>query len=381
LPSLLKFVLAGTALLMTLSCGQGSHDSREGVPEKRFVGHGPVKNAGELASSERNSVISDSMAEPPRPTSGSEGSDLSDSEKTGAISPVRERSGKGYGIPQSGQVQAEKISGYRVPAECLGLPSKKIYNAIAVVTLPIGYHQDTQREYPLVIAFSGAGECAKAPRSGAMAWMHYYKLDEAVSALAGTRLGSKDFRGLVKPEELESYNSMLRQQPFQGVIVACPYSPLLSMGRTLEDPDYEAYVMEELLPALMARYRVARGKIGVDGVSMGGARSMYYGFKYPEVFATIGSVQGAFGPYFDTYEGYLKSNAPAIRGRRIQLITSDGDSMQTSVQRMHRLLLGYGIPHSYLQMTGPHDYIFNQGPGSIGLLVFHDRILNDKSPN
>lgn len=379
--SLLKIVVAGTALLLSLSCDQGSHKSRENASPERSTEGGPVQKVGESAASAKDSVANDSVAQRRGPVHRPERIGPLPSEKIAKIIPDVEGPGAGDGAPQSGQVQVERIPGYRVPAEYLVLPSKRNPNAIAVVTLPMGYHKDTHKEYPLIIAFSGAGECAKPPRSGAMAWMHYYKLDEAVNALAGVQLGITDFRGLVKPEELESYNSMLRQKPFQGVIVACPYSPLLSMGRPLEDPDYEAYVIEELLPTLMARYRVAKGKVGVDGVSMGGARSMYYGFKYPQVFASIGSVQGAFGPYLDTYEAYLKRNAAAIRGRRIQLITSDGDSMRTSVQKMHQLLLTYEIPHTYLRMTGPHDYIFNQGPGSIGLLVFHDGVLNGKSPD
>ena len=33
----------------------------------------------------------------------------------------------------------------------------------------------------------------------------------------------------------------------------------------------------------------------------------------------------------------------------------------------------WGMPFLYL--SGPHDYIFNQGPGALALLLFHDRAL------
>ena len=124
--------------------------------------------------------------------------------------------------------------------------------------------------------------------------------------------------------------------------------------------------MDELIPALKSRYRVADARVGVDGVSMGGARSMYYGFKYPEVFSSIGSVQGAFGPYFDIYRHFVERHRETLKKRSIQLVTSDRDPMAPSVERMHQLLLDKLDTHLYLKLTGPHDYIFNQGTGRTG---------------
>lgn len=273
----------------------------------------------------------------------------------------------------------EKIDGYRTPGECLVLRSRHFPDAVVAVTLPEDYYRRPEKTYPLVVAFGGAGECAKPPRSGALAWMHYYQTDEAVQALSRNRLVAEDFRGLVNPAQLNQYNTELAQYRYRGIILACPYSPLLSPLQGLEFPNYEKYVMEELIPELERRYRIRSGDIGVDGVSMGGSRSMYYGFKYPEVFKSVGSIQGAFGPYFDIYADLVKKNRSTLKERSIQLVTSDGDVMAPSVARLHRLLEDNGIPHKYLVLTGPHDYIFNQGPGSIALLVFHNSALRDRT--
>lgn len=269
-------------------------------------------------------------------------------------------------------VTVETLKDYKTPAEFLILESKKFPDNVVAVTLPLDYFQQPHKKYPLVVAFGGAGECARAPRQGALAWMHYYKADEAVKALDGNKLEARHFQGLVSESQLKAFNRRLRQQPYRGVIVACPYSPPLAPSLRMEFPDYEAYIMEELIPALTKRYRVEPGRIGVDGVSMGGSRSMYYGFKYPEVFSSIGSVQGAFGPFLDIYEDLIKANKEALKTRAIQLVTSDHDPMAPSVGRLHGLLAGNEIPHRYQRLTGPHDYIFNQGPGCLALLVFHN---------
>ncbi|MBI4961826.1 MAG: hypothetical protein HY913_00980 [Desulfomonile tiedjei] len=277
--------------------------------------------------------------------------------------------------PAAGGVSVEKLTGYKTQGDSVTIKSASFPDAVVAVTLPLGYEKHPNKRYPLVIAFGGAGECVKPPKQGALAWMHYYKTDEAVRALQNNHLDAKDFRGLVSEAHLKSFNARLKRRPYDGLILACPYSPPLALGSALEFPEYEAYIMDELIPELKKRYRVDPDRIGVDGVSMGGARSMYYGLKYPEVFASIGSVQGAFGPFLDVYRDLVRAKADLLKKRSIQLVTSDKDPLAPSVEKMHKLLMSNGIAHRYHVLTGPHDYIFNQGPGSLALLVFHNEAL------
>ena len=269
----------------------------------------------------------------------------------------------------------EPILSCKAPSEYLFLNSRHLPNAVVVVTLPLDYSLRADKSYPLVIAFGGAGECARPPREGAMAWLGYYRMDDAIHALTSNHLKATDFKGLVTKEKLVEFNQNLKRHPFTGVIVACPYSPLITTLPEFENTGYEDFVIEELVPLLKRRYRVAKGSVGVDGVSMGGARAMLFGLKYPEAFTSIGSIQGAFGPFLETYRGLIRKNKNKLKDHSIQLITSDGDSMAPSVEKMKSLLNDEGIPVTYMKLTGPHDYIFNQGPGSIALLMFHNRPL------
>ncbi|MFH1113369.1 MAG: alpha/beta hydrolase-fold protein [Pseudomonadota bacterium] len=270
------------------------------------------------------------------------------------------------------------IPGYKTPAEYFIVPSENYPEGVAVVTLPKDYSREPHKTYPMVIAFGGAGECARPPRDGAMAWMHYYKTDEAVEALADNELREGDFRNLVVPAHLDEFNQRLQRNPYQGIILVCPSSPPLSFVEGGETSHYESYIMHDLIPSLKKHYRVAPGRLGIDGVSMGGSRSMYYGFKYPDVFSSIGAVQGAVGPYLNLFENLIDRNKDTLKKCSIQLVTSDGDYLAGSVKKMHRLLLTKKIPHTYYMLTGPHDYIFNQGPGALALLVFHNDALNGK---
>ncbi len=267
--------------------------------------------------------------------------------------------------------EVEQINSVKVPSERLSINSQNIPDAVVVVTLPLDYKSHPRRAYPLVIAFGGAGECARAPREGSMAWVGYYSMDEAIRALSSSHLESKDFRGLVTSKRLAEFNESLKKRPYTGVIVACPYSPLVTGLTEFENSGYEKFIVQELVPLLKKRYRVAPGCIGVDGVSMGGARAMYFGLKYPQIFSHIGSIQGAFGPFLGIYARLAHGNRDKLNGHAIQLVTSDGDGMAPSVEKMAGLLKDERIPFTYMNLTGPHDYIFNQGPGSLALLMFH----------
>jgi iron(III)-salmochelin esterase len=274
-------------------------------------------------------------------------------------------------------VGVEKLSGYQVPAESLSIPSSRYPDATVAVMLPSDYDRQPNRKYPLVIAFGGAGECAKPPEQGSLAWLRYYKTDEAARAAESGTLRVSHFRGLVTERQLKEFNSLLKHRPYTGVILACPSSPpLWGLRGGVDFPEYESFVMRELIPELQRRYRTDPDMIGIDGVSMGGARSLYYGLKYPEVFSSIGAVQGAFGPYVDTYRQLIKDNKEALAHRSIQLITSDGDAMLRSVELMHKIMRDEKIPHRFTVLTGPHDYVFNQGPGALSLLLFHHDALS-----
>lgn len=264
----------------------------------------------------------------------------------------------------------ERIGNFLVPTEYFSIKSKHFPEAICAVSLPKDYHENPN-SYPMVLAFGGAGECAKSPRQGALAWISYYKADEAAHSLALNNLKSSDFRELVTPEQLKKFNQNLHRTPYKGVILVCPYSPLLGANPGFENSNYEKYIMEELIPALKKHYRIDVSRIGVDGVSMGGARSMYYGFKYPEVFSRIGSVQAAVGPFMELYSQLIRANGEKIRKNPIQIVSSDADIFLKSVENFSSMLNTRKINHNLLILKGPHDYIFNQGPGSIALLAFH----------
>ena len=65
---------------------------------------------------------------------------------------------------------------------------------------------------------------------------------------------------------------------------------------TVPSDKYESYIVQELIPEVEKRFRVSMEREGraVAGLSMGGYGALKFGFKYPEKFAFVASMSGAF---------------------------------------------------------------------------------------
>ena len=108
---------------------------------------------------------------------------------------------------------------------------------------------------------------------------------------------------------------------------------------------------------------------GIDGVSLGGAEALRIGLAHPEVFGAVGAIQPAVS---DLPSGDWAAMATAARSKRpglkLHLLTSHEDYFHDSVVGVSRAWSAAGISHDFADLLGPHDYVFNRGPGSIHLL-------------
>jgi hypothetical protein len=50
------------------------------------------------------------------------------------------------------------------------------------------------------------------------------------------------------------------------------------------------------------------------------------------------------------------------------------------VERLSQALHEEHIPHELLVTPGPHDYVYNRGPGSYEMLLWHERVLRGLPP-
>ncbi|MFK7991904.1 MAG: alpha/beta hydrolase [Sandaracinaceae bacterium] len=233
------------------------------------------------------------------------------------------------------------------------------------------------RRYPMVIALHGRGEALVGPERGYLAWAVRYLMPNAFEALARNRLSQGDYRTLVRPEHLRSVNARLRSQPYRGVVVVTPYVPDLS-GEELgawDVTEYADWLAGPLVDAIRARFdgvAQTREGLGIDGVSLGGRVALEAGFRHPTIFGAVGASQPAIRGMEPELAALASTSVPP---QHIRLLTSDDDPFLWATRRLSLGLREHHVNHTLTTVPGPHDYIFNRGPGVLEMLLFHDRAL------
>jgi putative tributyrin esterase len=160
---------------------------------------------------------------------------------------------------------------------------------------------------------------------------------------------------------------------------------------TVAADKYESYILQELIPDVQRRYRTIEARYGraIAGLSMGGYGAFKFGLKYPDRFAFVGSVSGAFAVTNYTeketgkgaaWETFLKLFGPVGSETRqkndvfelLQLITpaqvaslpyfyfdcgtEDAPVIFNSNHELDERMLQKKIPHEYRELPGNHSW-------------------------
>jgi enterochelin esterase-like enzyme len=143
------------------------------------------------------------------------------------------------------------------------------------------------------------------------------------------------------------------------------------------------FVTERLLPRLVAETPalLEPTSTGIDGVSLGGRAALVVGLAHADRFGAVGSLQAAIQE--SEAPGLVRRAQAALSVRsdlRLRLLTSDRDFFRGPIVALHAALSTARIAHDHDLVPGPHDYVFNRGPGSIEMLLWHDRVLRGEPP-
>ena len=249
-------------------------------------------------------------------------------------------------------------------------------NERVVVVVP--EHRRDDERFPVVVALHGRGEALKGPVDGAMGWPHDYALTRAFDRLTAPPLVESDFEGLVTTEHLAEMNRALAAHAFGRLVVVCPYVPDINLGSLPDQKAYGRFLIETVLPRVRAETPALAtpGATGNDGVSLGGAIALRVGLGAPETFGAVGALQPAIGDWQTNDWVELAKAAVAKRpGLHLRLTTSEDDVYKSAVTHLSEAWRAANVAHDFAVLPGPHDYVFNRGPGSMELLFWQDRVL------
>ena len=234
--------------------------------------------------------------------------------------------------------------------------------------------------FPLLIALHGRGEAMKGPVRGARGWVDDYALGRAIRRLSLPPLKAEDFEDIVDAKRLNLLNTQLQSRPYAGLVVLCPYTPdILAGERAFESAQpYGRFLVETVIPRARRELPVidTPEATGIDGVSLGGRLALLSGLYQPAAFGAVATLQAAFDSS-DAIRLAALGAAAKKENPRIQFrfLTSDGDYFLAANRAISAAFSASHVEHQFLVVPGPHDYIFNRGPGALEMLLFHDRAL------
>lgn len=239
---------------------------------------------------------------------------------------------------------------------------------------------DESHRLPVLVVFHGRGESLKAPERGARGFLDDYGLLDALQRVEEPPLLRSDFGGWINAERLQSINDSLRQHPYRGLIVVCPYLPDILRAENLftEGKTLARFIAGSVLPKVQAETPSLLGSahVAVDGISLGGRAALALVAYEPKSFTVAAATQ----PALDEKElGVLASQLAHARQQnpklQLRLLTSDQDYFLETTLMLSKGLTALRVEHQLDQVLGNHSYDFNRGPGVYEMLIFADRAL------
>ena len=246
------------------------------------------------------------------------------------------------------------------------------------VLMPKEVAAPSPKKYPVLVALHGRGEALKKPTDGALGWAKDYDLLRALGRVKEPPLTDADFQGFSDAARLRKMNEALTSRAYGGMIVVCPYLPDLDLRQEAGMQLYGEYLVNMVLPLVRARLPASANPkaTGIDGVSLGGAVGLFVGLTFAESFGSVGGLQPAIqSADAELWVKRVQSARAKNETQVLRLLTSTKDYFREGIGRVSSILRSRKITHEYLDVPGPHDYIFNRGPGAYELLYFHERAL------
>jgi hypothetical protein len=256
------------------------------------------------------------------------------------------------------------------------LPGDAKIGRRAVVLVPT--HLKKGERVPLLIALHGLAE-TENEEMGAYAWVKRYGIGNGYAhARAPESITLEGLGKMVTELRVAELRADLGKQPFRGMVIACPYTP--NIWKAAPNPDlvldaYTPWLFDVLLPRLRAETPM-NNKVALDGVSLGGYASLGVGVRRLDAIDSLGCVQAAVSTGdADKWAGRIAKAFQTHGNKPLHLLTSTTDAFRQPVETLSASLKKRAVPHVFRLAIGPHDQPFLRGPGSLEMLLFHDRAL------
>jgi enterochelin esterase-like enzyme len=141
---------------------------------------------------------------------------------------------------------------------------------------------------------------------------------------------------------------------------ATPFGELVPAGKVSNDVLFEDYLLNDVIPTVESRYRVAPGRENraIAGLSMGGGQSLKIGLGHLDLFSAVASFSGAVPADFETRFAALLKDSGGTNARLKTFWIGCGrqDSLFGRSNSLAELLTKYQVRHIFHPTEGVHNY-------------------------
>lgn len=159
-------------------------------------------------------------------------------------------------------------------------------------------------------------------------------------------------------------DNLVAEKHATPMIIVMPFGHALPFGGARgprsNDQVFEEYLLQDVMPLVEAKYRVASGRENraIAGLSMGGGQSLAIGFSHLDLFSAIGAFSAAVPADFENrYADALKHSAQTnARLKVLWLGCGKQDSLFPRSQKLADLFEAHQIKHTFRAIDGFHTY-------------------------
>jgi enterochelin esterase family protein len=157
-------------------------------------------------------------------------------------------------------------------------------------------------------------------------------------------------------------DNLIAEHKAEPMIIVMPWGHAVPFGAGRSDNTvvFERYLLDEVIPQVEKRYRVAKGREhrALFGLSMGGGQTLQIGFRHLDVFSALASFSGAVPNDFESRFRKELQN-PAATNRKLKLLwmgCGKQDDLFNRTVQLDEILKAHQIKHTFVSMEGRHNY-------------------------
>ena len=263
-----------------------------------------------------------------------------------------------------------------IKSELKWINSKYLGTVPVYFVLPPSYDEDKKKHYPSLILLGGASGAKQGHLFSAEYWVSRCYIKNSLQNLYNVSNKENTFKNGFFKEQKEYFTKLFENHKMLETIYICPHTQNGGIGSR-----YSKYIVEELIPYTEKNYRVINDRLfrAIDGACLGGAHSLYLGFSYPEIFASIGGLQADVLDFGNIIKKKIDENIEEIKRYqiRININTATYDVYKPYLIDFAEYLDKLNIKNTFNIYPGEHTYSFYRKQGGYDTLIFHNISFNE----